>query len=449
MTPQEQLLSSTSPGIYNIVDMALVLAGGEVIDITNKFKSLSLYEDIHSPFVTGNMELEDTTDTAELFSDNAPDLLRFRFCSNGLDPDVEQNLVGGVFWIYKRSDRVQTSDRSISLKLHFASVELLVDSFTAIPNAFINKTIPEAVTALIDNYLYDPEVTSNMDKKQLLMNTANPISRKVSFVSNQWRTTQALSFIAAHAMDDAGDATYLFFENKLGLNFLNLTDMAALSGDRALLPKISDSNYSPKAVNNISGGMSAEPNPDRESRVMTGIRKLGEQDILKMWRSGAVAVRTAATDLLKKTVDIGTADYYSTRLSRPVLNDNHPGMPDLKGIHPQVRVLPQHYDLWDNSTDTSSNENIYPARAAQLSQLENSSVEVDLMGRTDWICGRLVNVEFTRKIRIGKGADPSDYVDRKYTGDYLISAIAHRFEHNMHTMTMEICRDGILAPLEK
>lgn len=62
----------------------------------------------------------------------------------------------------------------------------------------------------------------------------------------------------------------------------------------------------------------------------------------------------------------------------------------------------------------------------------------------------VADLDLTRKVRIPAKADMSDYKDYKYSGDYIITAIAHTFEVDSHSMTLELSRDGILAKgLEK
>ena len=64
-------------GEYNFDYVELLLADGESIDISNQIDALIVYEDIHSPILSGKLILRDTLSIPNFFVMTGRDLLSF------------------------------------------------------------------------------------------------------------------------------------------------------------------------------------------------------------------------------------------------------------------------------------------------------------------------------------------------------------------------------------
>jgi len=439
-------------GTFKIIDMNLLTSDGKVYDIRTKFKDLQIFEDIFSPFITGHMTLVDTSDVIDLFSTNSTDLLQLNIISLGLDESKDQNKINTTFWIYKRGDRILSAERTVEIKLYFGSLEMMLDTHTSVKHPYINKPADKVISDIITKYYYTDK--SNIDKKlqkKLITNTnKNKNSRNVTFVSNLWKASKCFTYCQNHSIDDSGDATYFFFENKGGFNFLNFTDMVQLSTIQGkIVPSfiLIDSNFTADSAPSAGGGVKVDFNPEMDSKIITGSRRVGQLDALKMFDEGGLKMGLHSFDLLKRNYSYTESTPIDVLPKNPLLNDIYPFDPvfisNIDSVHTCVA---SEFDLLDNTTDSSSNVTIIAPRNISIANFMNNSLELDLMGRTDYTVGQIIQVELTRKITINKGDPESKYKDFKYSGMYICSAIAHKFDlSNKHTVTLELCRDGILS----
>jgi len=81
-------------------------------------------------------------------------------------------------------------------------------------------------------------------------------------------------------------------------------------------------------------------------------------------------------------------------------------------------------------------------------QLEAMKLEIEVPGRCDYTVGQKVNVELTMMEPIKKSDSDADTVDKLYSGNYLIAAVNHYIDRDMHTCHMELVKDSLQKNLE-
>lgn len=440
---------SHGAGKYSIKKLILRTAGNDGVDITNKFSKMKIYEDMYAPFITGSITLEDTTDMSVLFGTSGTDLIEISLLSDGLD-DSKENSINGLFWIYKRGDRNQIADKNISIELFFASMEFMIDSHTVVPGYFEKMTGTEIILKVIKEYWHKEGV--QMPEKEIIVNKDNRPSRQMTFVSNLWSPSKIINYCQSHCIDDDGDASYFFFENRHGFNFLNFKDIYSVYGDNGKTKfKILDSNFAGHTGESVGGGVQVQISPEEESHVIRGSRRIGQFDALKTYNSGGIKNNIIQIDLLKREFSVTPSKFSDNVAKTPVLNEAYTFNETFaENVSGKYTLVVDHYDLFSDAKDTVLNSSTAIPRAAALSNFSNNAIEIDLTGRTDLTVGMVADLDLTRKVRISAKADMSDYKDYKYSGDYIITAIAHTFEVDSHSMTLELSRDGILAKgLEK
>lgn len=447
MTDLSKLASAA--GTFKILNLTLLSADGGAYDITSKFKDLQIFEDLFSPFITGTITLVDTSDVISLFSKHSTDLLQIDLVSLGLDEVNPNNRVHGNFWVYKRGDRIMTANRTIEIKLYFCSMEMLIDSHTTVKRLYKDKPVREILEDIIKTSYYTDKSTipENLRKKLIMNDKDNPISRNISFVSNMWSASKCFAYCQNHVIDDEGDATYFFFENKSGFNFLNFNDLVKIANNTPFIT-LSESNFTSNTKDSAGGGVEVEFDVNTDSTIIIGSRRIGQVDALRLYADGGLKITVHNLDILKKEYYPQVITPLDVLPKTPLLNDVYAFETNViansDGI--QECVLSE-YDLFDNTRDTSFNSSIIGPRSISIANFMNNSIELDLLGRTDYTVGQMIEVNLTRKIEINRGDQETKYKDFKYSGRYICSAVSHKFDvNNKHTVTLELCRDGVLSP---
>ena len=89
----------------------------------------------------------------------------------------------------------------------------------------------------------------------------------------------------------------------------------------------------------------------------------------------------------------------------------------------------------------------YLFRQVYFSSFNDYTFEIDLPGRTDIEVGKLIKLAYPNAGDKPTDATYEDLVDPLLTGDYLITAIKHKFDSQRHSMKVEIVKNGLATSL--
>ena len=118
-------------------------------------------------------------------------------------------------------------------------------------------------------------------------------------------------------------------------------------------------------------------------------------------------------------------------------------------------MIKLHGSLPENSSDFSKsfepyqdnvNErmpDIYGNRKSNLLEMNQLKLELFVAGRTDIEVGRILKLNYPDVSPRGTEDQSSENLDKKYSGNYLITAINHKINTQSHMMSMEIVKDGL------
>jgi hypothetical protein len=109
---------------------------------------------------------------------------------------------------------------------------------------------------------------------------------------------------------------------------------------------------------------------------------------------------------------------------------------------------------YSRSTDTftgfgdTSTFKTFQERLSLFKQLEAMQLEIEVPGRTDYTVGQKVAVEFSKMEPTTKRDSNEDTVDKLYSGNYIVAAVNHYIDRDMHTCHMELVKDSLQKNLE-
>ncbi len=198
----------TFAGDVSIRKAEIVSQNGTYHNIIPQIINVQIYEDLFSPFITGSIIVRESLDFANLFPLVGEEIVNLEIATPSLGKKLK-----GQFFIYKMSDRDTLGDKGVVFQLHIISRESVIDL-----NKKISKPFSGKVSEIATQILNEPTVGLETDKNVIV----EPTSNSTKYVSNFWSPVQNLNYLCSNALNRNKSPTYLFFENREGLNFLSL-----------------------------------------------------------------------------------------------------------------------------------------------------------------------------------------------------------------------------------
>lgn len=413
-------------GQVNIIACDIIQANGAAINVTPQIEKISFYEDIFSSFSTGCLTLRDTLDIPAALGRQGRDLLRLTLGTPSLSI---QNQITGYFHIYKMGERTLASDRSQLYNFYFASEEILADTHRRISKTY--KGSPESLVSEI--------IKSKLGSTKKI--NTDSATNQIHYTSNYWTPTKNLRYIIENSTS-SDSSTFLFYENRDGFNFKTLSSIARQTDYlQAFVASdfIADINDDPS--DKLRFG-SATRNPNRDYGVIREMRVDKNFDYLDFFEKGGVRTRMVTHDILTKKYNVQNFDFIQD--NHPLLNPNKVLKDDvIMAAEPLVFFAPKYYNLFDDGD--VGNTKFVQKRLSQIAQYQYHKIEIDVFGRTDYTCGKKVRVDVNQSRPLTKDETAAQYLDKNYSGDYIVSAVAHHITRKEHMATFELIKDSTLA----
>jgi hypothetical protein len=407
-------------GQVEIEEVMIFHNDGVAVDILNQVDSVTIYEDIYSPFTTGFLSVTDTLDMPGLLGRSGRDLIRLRIFTPSIG---EASYIDDYFVIYKMAERSEVKDRMQGYNLYFASLEFMIDmqktvskTFSGTPSS-IAKTILETQLGSTKKFNFDVSANS------------------LKYTSNFWSPSKNLTYLSSHSVDGFGASSYMFFQNRSGYNFRTLEGL----GKGPIVQKFSGNDFTTDTNTtdgaNRFGTVKRDPIKDYASVGKVSIDTT--YDFLRDYNDGMIKTKMYSHDLTTKRLDIKRVDLASDSMNR--MNANNFYTDDVvKTSEPLLMNMSRHTGV-SNEGD-STDYKFKQRRIMQLGQFRSGVVEIEVYGRTDYTVGAKVNLNLNRMKVIGKEDSSSTYIDKLYSGNYIITAVVHRITRAEHKCNLELAK---------
>ena len=416
----------TFAGDVSIRKAEIVSQNGTYHNIIPQIINVQIYEDLFSPFITGSIIVRESLDFANLFPLVGEEIVNLEIATPSLGKKLK-----GQFFIYKMSDRDTLGDKSVVFQLHIISRESVIDL-----NKKISKPFSGKVSEIATQILNEPTVGLETDKNVIV----EPTSNSTKYVSNFWSPVQNLNYLCSNALNRNKSPTYLFFENREGLNFLSL--------DTLYTPEILQTFVNDKyARDNQRGGGGSIKNIDEDFRRIQQIRIPQTFDYMDRISSGMQASNLILYDFTKKQYSVKTFDMLKGYDENKHLNF-YPVISNNQTRRADSTILRsfRYYANFSGYGDVTNNNSIQK-RISLLKQAESFKVEIVVPGRWDYTVGKKVNLQLTRIEPLAK--EDIDTKDKLYSGTYLIAAINHYVSKEKHECNIELIRESLNLNLNK
>jgi hypothetical protein len=221
-----------------------------------------------------------------------------------------------------------------------------------------------------------------------------------------------------------GDAAnYVFYESKDNYVFSPLSELVQAS------PKIEYKAQPPNVVGD----------PNFEDKIIQNYRLKSSFDVVQNILSGMYNSRAITVDLITRSFKDISYSFWDEYQNVPHLTNNP--LFDISGQGTQYNPA-NLYVLPENPFLTYNNKETNLKRRAQLQLFNNLKMDLTVFGDTELGSGDTVNLTFPVFSPLGDGA-----VNNYLSGNWLVSAVKHRFEQEAYYIDMECVRDSTDKPL--
>lgn len=412
-------------GDISIDKIEIVSINGFGQEITNQVQALEIFEDIYSPFISGVVALQETLDYINLFPLVGEEFINIKLHTPSMPDGIDQQ-----FAIYKLSNRLVGNDRNMVYELHFISKEALIDL-----NKKVSKSYQGNISDIVEQIVSDKLNGLESIKKFTYDQTINGIK----YISNYWSPIKNINYLSDRAKDVNGNASYLFFENRDGLNFKSLHSMYTNPSIQTFVSDgyFRDFTADGKSIRNIF----------EEYRRIIDITVPVLFDYMDRAKAGMYASRKFTYDIVTKKYTVDNYDLFDENVNR--LNEFPPISPEaIKNPSLAHTNIPKHYGLFNGYIDTTGSVS-RQSRASLLKQAETTKVTITVPGRTDYTVGSKIFLDLNKFTSIKTSDEENDIQDKILSGYYIISSINHSINKEKHECVMEIIKDSYRIDLSK
>jgi len=401
-----------------------------VIDLTGMFEELNIFDSIFNPCMTGTILIRDTKALSSKLSFDGSEILLVDMGKTENEATIKKS-----FRVYKQSSRKTVNISTELYVLHFVSDEFILSQQTKISKSY-RDTYSNVVLDILKNYLLvNSEGLFALEKSKGIRTVVLP--NKTPF--------ECLDWCSKKAVNDDLSPTFLFFENKLGYNFLTISNMLRQNA-------IHDINYQPKNL----------ALPDAEKNEMMGARYIevvSQFDLNKNIKHGVYAGTFIGFDIttrnvVKKIVDFDSV-YSTSKHANKTPNigviTNKAGIKNTEMFNSR-RVLfstgifnsTSNYVKANDPASIDSDDDTYNyviQREASIRNLMNQRLKVVMPGNFDLVSGTNVNITVPT-ISEQSSELIQDNIDKSKSGKYLIVATRHMITYERHETIMEVATDS-------
>ena len=443
-------------GEYTLESVRLFASSGNIIPLNGLTVSISLFENIFSPTMSGTITLLDANSIVSNLPIIGQEFLSFKIKTASITDEGTSviDFTKNPFSVYKIDQRIEGTNSEL-ITLHFASPEMLRNLRTRVSKSYTN-TIDNIAIDVIQNSRY---INS---KKDLFIEETVGVRKIISPNSNPFTFIQKLSSEAISKNN--GSPFFLFYENKEGFNFRSLDSLYAQ-------PITAEYNTG-EFYHQESSGTVVKNVLEEYSRPISH-EMVAVNDTVKNVRGGLLASDLITYDIYSKKYERKNFRYFNNfndygRLGNsPIYNTNFIDEFDNTvdnftnaniHLHPTSKNNgsdAQHYVLDPTAKNIKSLyspngiENTLLPRQSKFVELNKGvSLNVKVHGSTNISVGQIIQFN---KQTVGNANESGDF-DPYYTGRYIISNLRHIFDlapKKEHSIVMSLVKDGYEQELEQ
>tara|TARA_Y100000004_G_scaffold197025_1_gene269341 strand:+ start:11154 stop:12518 length:1365 start_codon:yes stop_codon:yes gene_type:complete len=417
---------------YDIKKLSIQSESGQDMDMRFMFTQLHVYEDIYTNNISGVIIVRDGLNLLSNLPINGRERISFSFITPGHD---DKEPVSKTCTVYKIDEFVRSKgQRTQAYKLFFTSDEKFVNENTKVSKSYTGK-ISEMVAEILGEFVPSAEVK-----------TLQQTSEKHRFIMPNWSPFKCINWLCgrAESSQKTTQANYLFYEDADGYHFTDL-------GYLYTLEPVAKYTYNPTTGHQVYGA-EGQSFGSLATAFYTANTFTVQQasDTLRWLDTGLYSSTLHTHDITKKKFEVETYDYdkefdstehiYGNKLisSKDALRNSF----DAK-VHFQPKQDKQYTSGAD--PDNLKYENWFLHRKSQMVQTEGQKITIEVPGNHSLRPGNLIEFEYADTKELTR--ESGEYLEKTFSGIYMISAIHHMMEAEHYRCSLELIRDSRYEPL--
>ena len=408
-------------GEYRVNDLTLSSPGGKSIFIQDYMVELNIYEDIFSNFVTGNMVMSDSGNLIGELPIKGVEKLTMDIYTPTLGKSIKR-----TFQVYSVGSRSFTRDQNTQVyTIQFCSLEGYANGAK-----YLYKMYEGSPTEIIQN-IYNKELKIDTELRAF-----DNAKNKVKFVANGRNPYTLINWLANKAEPSVGEAcSFLFYETVHGA-YLTTAETLVRNKTQIMQDKFT---YSPAGTKEV-----------RETGAkMFRIESLDivrETDHIVSQLTGHLNSRFITIDAVKKQYEVEDYDHVDSWYNYAHLDVDplhYSGLP--RNFDSARKVYPRHPGLFKGADENISEKmkDIFGNRISNLAELDNFKMNIVIPGRTNIEAGHCVELFFPKSGPTDQSDKSGNTKDGMYSGFYLVTAVRHKFNPDLHACILEIMKDSV------
>lgn len=403
----------------------------EKIDILPQMVEMSIFEDIFSNSIHGSLIVSDSYDLIFNFPFIGEELIKIKLRTPSMGDAGTVEYEG---YIYKISDRHQTTERGQVYTIHFTSLETIIDV-----NKKVSKVFDGNVTDIVRSIVKDDDLLGS--QKEFV---AEKAGNNLKFVSPYWNPLKTINWLSMRALNRQNNSpTFVFYEtldNKF--KFVSLDTLYSQTPKPGI-------NYKYDSFLRETSATGSTKNIEREYNLIRDYYVDEVFDYITRSETGMYASKLINTNIVSKTIKTTSRDYL-----KDFANTNHLGKYPvasnglLRRSGAAVFTVNNAEYVYDGQRDMRVEQWMTQRKSLIGQALNIFKMDIVVSGRLDVHAGDCVMAEINQLQPINRGDDKSQIVNGYFSGKFLIGAIHHRFEGNNHTMIMQCFTESLSKELQ-
>ena len=431
-------------GDYDLGDVLIAGSSGARINVTDQVRELNIYQNIDSPYMSGNILIADSQGVAEILPLIGQERMLFSLKTPGHIGTIDFNQYHAI--IYNIEKRFSTTDREQTLLLNWTTLEHHRDLRIRISASFEGN-----ISEIIEQIL---------TKKEYL-NTKKPINIDPTFNIRKYvipnlTPFEAIDLLRVEAISEKEQAPhFLFYENPAGFHFRSL--------DNHIGQK---KNLSVQHKNTYRSQPPEYNNPEKNLSTILYWEVDDNSNTYSSTIYGMYASTLFYHDIFNKNIQKFEFDYIKDSFGkRNSTNQEHKGsgsniagtkLNDEKTItefpESKIFVHPTASDKLHSTsdgevigTDNNAEEWLQESQSRELER-EYYTLKIETYGDTNIMVGDLIEIIIPSNRPLGKSGG-GEQMDPFLSGRYLITSLHHQVTptESTHYMVMTVMKDSVQA----
>jgi hypothetical protein len=195
---------------YQISSFLLTLSNGEQLDLRNIFQEINIYDSMFTPCITGSVLLMDAVGLTNRLRFDGTESLLLEISKTGGQFKFRQ-----AFRVYKLTDRRYINQSTEILALHFISDEYILSKQLKVNRSFNKTTYDNMIAIILKDYLKVETIVASKTYglKNVIVPNLSPLD--------------AVLWLAKRSIDERDSPNFFFFQNKVGYNFVSLSEIVS------------------------------------------------------------------------------------------------------------------------------------------------------------------------------------------------------------------------------